>query len=108
MTAMPSADASRGERGTNRDAVELDRAFVVGVRAAEDLDQGRLAGAVLAGEHMDLAAEALEVDVDEHRHGAEPLADPAHAQEGSERVRRRVDRGRAPAPAVACHCISRR
>ena len=108
MTAMPRAAASRGVARAHRDAVELDGAVVVGVGAAQDLDQGGLAGAVLAAQHVHLGAPGVEVDVGEDRHRAEALADPAHAEKGSGRgLAVGAEDGAAGGRRLA-HCIARR
>ena len=62
-------------------AVELDLAGVRGVDAAEDLDQRRLAGAVLADERVDLAGAQLEGGVADRLGRAERLGDVGDAQE---------------------------
>ena len=54
--AMPRLRDSPGPRTDQRDAVDLDLAGVAGVRPVDDLDERRLAGAVLADEPVDLAA----------------------------------------------------
>ena len=52
---MPSARASRGEWMTTGAAVEGNLALVGLLDAVDDLDEGRLAGAVLAQKRVDLA-----------------------------------------------------
>ena len=61
-------------------AVDGDLALVVGIDAAGDLHQRRLAGAVLAHQGMDLAGVHGEIDTLEHRHPTEGFADAAHAE----------------------------
>ncbi len=51
------------------------------MHAGEDLDQRRLAGAVVADERHDLAGMDVELDVGQRRDGAEVLADAAQAQD---------------------------
>ena len=64
-------------------AVDEDLAPRVGaVDAADELDQGRLAGAVLSDQGVDLAAFEREVGVVEHRDARERLGQPAHLQPG--------------------------
>jgi len=60
---------------------QLDHAVVDLVHAGEDLDQGRLAGAVLAHQGVHFAAEQPEVHALQRDHAREPLADPAHRQD---------------------------
>ena len=49
---------------------------------AQDLEQRRLAGAVLAEQRVDLAGRNLEVDLVQGLHAGEALADPGHAEQG--------------------------
>ena len=70
-------------------ALPGDGALVGLVDPGEDLDEGRLAGAVLAEEAVHLAGADVEVHPAECDHSRETLHDVGHAQEG---------RG-----AVACH-----
>ena len=60
---MPSAMASRGPAIRGRLAVDQDLAGVRVDQAVEDVHQGRLAGAVLADQRVDLAGAHVEVDV---------------------------------------------
>ena len=55
----------------DRLAVEHDRPPVQAVGAGQDLHQGRLAGPVLAQQHVHLAVLQVEVDAPEHRHAEE-------------------------------------
>src|SRR5215216_6319186 len=61
-------------------AVEDDAALIVAMRidAAENLHQGRLAGAVLADQRMDLARLDREVDVAQGLNAGKTLAYAAH------------------------------
>ncbi len=59
-----------------------DGAFVGLVDPGEDLDEGRLAGAVLAEEAVHLAGADVEVHPTECDHSRETLHDVGHAQEG--------------------------
>ena len=68
-----NAIGSRIVRPDDRPAVEQDLAGVGLVDARQDLDQGRLAGAVLAEQRMDLAATDVEVDVIERQRRGEAL-----------------------------------
>ena len=69
----------RGEAGLA--AVDQDRARVGLVDARTDLDQRRLAGAVLAEQRMDLAGVHVERDAGERAHARERLLDVAHLEE---------------------------
>jgi hypothetical protein len=62
-----------------------DLARVARHHAREDLDQRRLAGAVLTQQRVDLAAPQGEVDVRERLLAAERLAQPADLQGGAHR-----------------------
>ena len=62
-------------------AVDLQRALVVRVQAGDDLDQGRLAGAVVAEHAGDLAGVDRQVDALERPDGAVDLADVDHLDE---------------------------
>ena len=53
--------------------VDEDRAVVRGIDPGQDLDQGALAGAVLAREGVDAARFEGELDVAQHLHGTEAL-----------------------------------
>ena len=83
-------DEAKSGRQCSRCRAELERhvgdlgdgADVRLVVAGEDLDDGRLAGAVLADEGMDLAGGDLEVDVVERPLSGERLAQPVDAQGG--------------------------
>ncbi len=57
--------------------------------AGHDLDQGRLAGAVLAQQRVDLAASQLEGDVVERQRGSELLRDVLHLEHRAFIARRR-------------------
>ena len=59
---MPSPIARRGESIVHRLAVEPDLALVGLVQPVEDVHQGRLAGAVLPEQGVDLSTPQLEVD----------------------------------------------
>jgi hypothetical protein len=63
-------------------AVERQRAGVGRVRAAQDADERRLAGAVLAHQGQHLGALHVERHVLQGAHAAERLAEPAHRQHG--------------------------
>ena len=63
------------------------RPRVGAVQPVQHRHQGRLAGAVLADDGVDLAGGQLEVGVDQGTHGPERLADPGHRQRSG--VRRR-------------------
>ncbi len=72
----------RGAREAAFAAGDDDRAGVDPVHAGERLDQGRLAGAVLAHERVDLALEKPEVDAVEGFDAGELDGDPAHLDDG--------------------------
>ena len=65
--------------------VELDLALIaaVWVDPAEHLHQGRLPGAVLPADGMDLAVPDGEVDIAQRGHVAESLGDVPHFQQRS-------------------------
>ena len=73
--AMPWSLASRGLLERDRLAVHLHRARCRLVDAGEDLDQRRLAGAVVAEQAQHLARLHLERDVVKHVDRAERLVD---------------------------------
>src|SRR5208282_768930 len=72
-------------------AIELDLARIGVVRARQNLEQRRLAGAVLAPKGMDFGLADFEMDVLERKHAGEAFADPGHFQD---RTRRRPREGR--------------
>ena len=74
-------------------ALPGDRALVGLVHPGEHLDQGRLAGAVLAEQAVHLTGTDVEVDPGERHDARETLHDVRHAQQG---------RG-----VVACHATGR-
>ena len=80
---------ARGAEGDDV-AVDLHRALVVGVQAGDDLDQGRLAGAVVAEDAGHLAGPDGEVDPLEGADRPVGLADVDHLDEGLPRVQARV------------------
>ena len=74
---MDEGDRQRVGRRIDGAAVEADLAGIGGVDAGEDLDQRRLAGAVLAEQRMHLAAPDVEVDVVERQRAGEALGQAA-------------------------------
>ena len=74
-----TAKLGRPHRVREGRAADLDDAAVGGVHAREDLDQRRLARAVLADEAVDLARARLEADLSQHRCGTERLVQAADA-----------------------------
>ena len=80
MTRMPRASASRGLPISTALAVDADLARVFTVGAAEDLHQRRLAGAVLAEQHVHVAGVQRQIDFVERQHAGERLADAAHLE----------------------------
>ena len=85
---MPRSCASRGPCTSTGLPSKKYVAGVEGVDAGDALDQGGLAGAVVADEGGHLAGVDVEVDVVQDLHGAEALVDASEAQE------RLVRRGR--------------
>ena len=79
---MPPSTASRGVTAASSRLADADGAAVGGVHAGDDLDQRRLAGAVLAEERVHLAGEDVEVDVLEHADAGEGLRDAGERDEG--------------------------
>ena len=77
------APALRLERAAEENALalELDRAAVELVRARQDLEQGRLAGAVLPEQRVHLAGPQAEVDSVERLHAREGLVDAGHLED---------------------------
>ena len=88
---MAHAEVARRDRGelVVALAVDLDLARVGRVVAGDDLDERRLAGAVLAEQGEDRAAGGVEVHPVEDLDAAERLADPVRAQENCHEVRSR-------------------
>ena len=80
--ATPSACASRGLRKRDRLAVDQDLALAGLVHAGQDLDQRRLAGAIVAEQAMHLAGIDLDVDVLQRADRAEIDADAAQFHGG--------------------------
>ena len=74
---MPAAMASRGLRIVHRLAVDEDLALVRLEQPVEDVHQGRLAGAVLAEQGVDLARLDGQVDVVVGDQVTEALGDAA-------------------------------
>ena len=72
--AMPAACASCGPLKLDLAAVDPDRARVRPVDAGDDLDQRRLAGAVLAQKRMHLAGMDVEADIVQRPHAGKRLA----------------------------------
>ena len=75
-----------GRREGDRLAEELDLARVGAVRAGQDLEQRRLAGAVLAEQGVDLGRPDFEMDVLERLHAGEALADAGHLEDRTVRL----------------------
>ena len=65
---------------TGRPSSAISPASIV-VDAGEDLDQGRLAGAVLAHQGVDFAGEEPQIHVVERLDADEGLVDPAHPED---------------------------
>ena len=77
---MPAAIASRGDWKRDLLAVEQHPPAVGPVEAGDDLDQRRLAGAVLAHQRMDLAGPEVERDLVERLDAGKRLADRLHLE----------------------------
>ena len=84
------AQRPRGARVAGADALalEIDLAGSRGVDAGDELDQRRLAGAVVADQRDDLAVVDLQVDVPEDLDMAEGLLHALHLQEGDRGIHR--------------------
>jgi hypothetical protein len=82
MTATPSRRARAGSRWSTGLAGDLDRAGVRAVRAGDRLDQGGLAGPVLADDRVDLAGQQLERHALERADAAEALGDVGEPEKG--------------------------
>src|ERR1700733_13652517 len=80
----PSFPRFCGAAESDGPAFDLDRTSVEAVDAAEDLDERRLAGAVLPKQRMNLARLHLEADAAQRPHAAEGLR---HALDVDKRVR---------------------
>ncbi len=110
---IDDADAERERVARAADlhrlAMDDDLARVLAIRAAEDLHQRRLPGAVLAEEHVHVAGLERQVDAVERDDARERLADPPHLEDrcgGRHRIGR--SNGGPPAVIVAApsHCSS--
>ena len=77
--ADPRALGGFGRVLFERLAIDLDTARGRRMDAVQDLEDGRLAGAVLAEQRVDLADEHVEADVAERGHAAEGLRDACQA-----------------------------
>ena len=77
---MPSRRAARGLEMRDGRAVEEDLALVGREDAVDHLDEGRLAGAVLAEQRVDLAGLDAEIDVVVGAHAGKRLADADELQ----------------------------
>ena len=111
---MPASRASCGVRKCTSLAVQEDLAGVGDQGPGQGLDQGRLAGAVVADDRQHLAREQVEVDAVEADDLAEGLDQPARRQHGLARVgedRRRAEAdgalllGRQIAGCEVCSCL---
>ncbi len=93
MVTMPAAIASCGTVKVALLSVDANRAAVGTMHAAEDADQRRLAGAVLADDGVDLAERHVEVDAVERERRAEVLADACCARRRKGHAQIRHQRG---------------
>ena len=83
ISTMPRCFASCGPDTRIGSPSEVDLAAIGLVVAGEHLHQGRLAGAVLAEQRVDLAGAHLERDVVERLHPGERLGDAVDVEERS-------------------------
>ena len=81
MQTTPAALAADGRGEADIGSREAHAAGIGLDHAGDDLDQRRLAGAVLAEHRMDLAALAGEVDALERAHAAIALGDAGQGEE---------------------------
>ena len=86
--------------GTDRPAGERDLASVGVVDARQDLDQRRLAGAVLPEQRVNLAAANVEVDMIERERRGEALDEAGHDEQ---RLDRRPEKVRSAAVHAECY-----
>ena len=93
MQTMPAALAAGGSAKRTSLPVEAHGALVRLHHAGDDLDQRRLAGAVLAQDGVDRALAAGEVDALQRPHAAIALADAGELEEGRCDVGHRLSRG---------------
>ena len=80
--ADPAFDRIVRRREAHPLALDHDLALVGGVKAVEDVHQGRFAGPVLAQKGMDLAVPKVEVDVIVGEDARELLRDAAELEDG--------------------------
>ena len=78
---MPSAWASCGRGEDPLLARDLDAAGIRPLGTGQDLEQRRLAGAVLAEQAVDLAGVEIERDVVQRLHAGVELGDPGDPQQ---------------------------
>ena len=71
-----------GRRKSDRLTEQLDFARIGALRAGQNLEQRRLASAVLAQERMDLRRSDFEMNVLERTHAGKALADAGHLEDG--------------------------
>ena len=83
---MPSFIAAWGVPSVTGCALPEDLALVGLVAGGQHLDEGRLAGAVLAEQAVDLAGTDVEVDAAEREHAGEALHDAAHLEQRAPEV----------------------
>ena len=93
------AEGHRRRRGGDRHlmTLEADGAGVGGLRARQDLDHRRLAGAVLTDQRQHLADVDRQICVADRPHRAETLADAGHLQPDGPGLGHRVVRCQQPA-----------
>ncbi|HEX6010472.1 MAG TPA: hypothetical protein VFY87_01440, partial [Geminicoccaceae bacterium] len=95
---VDEADRQRLRDRVHRAAAQRDPAGIRAVDPGQDLDQGRLAGAVLAEQRVHLARHDIEVDLGQRLRTGEPLAQAGYRQQrlhGSAPTSRPTARGNA-------------
>ena len=84
---MDDDDAERFRSAVRRqlDRLTIKEDFARGrlLETGKDLDEGRLAGAILAHESVDLASAKIKVDAEQHLHAVEGLGYPSRRQHDS-------------------------
>ena len=94
-----------GRRKNDRLAEQLDFARIRALGAGQNLEQRRLASAILAQERMDLRRSHFEMDVLQRKHAGKALADASHFEDGPARHCRsgRQRRGRVSHSRALAH-----
>ena len=79
---MDERDGQAARGGIDGGAADVDLAGIGAMDAGEDLDEGRLTGAVAAEQGMDLAGSHVEIDRIDGARAAEMFDDAGHPNEG--------------------------